>query len=277
MTDPKHSFPKPGVGRYYRHPVSGEEWPSVTNVNQTCVSKPGLPPAAARETAARAWELLPQMVAASRKPFEREKLTKEIKGHYQWLWDKAADLGTDVHAWVEARVLGKPHPEDPMVEPFGVQALRFFDDFSIDLEKDVEATEATVINRTVGYAGTGDLWVWLKLNGKRRLTLVDFKTSSTRPVGSVYPEYGLQTAALANAEAILLDNGEEMEPPGPIEALAVLNLRPDNYALIPMPLAGTIDDAFAAFVSLVPGALYLHSCYGAKPLPIKKPRLKAVS
>lgn len=277
MTDPKHAYAKPGVGRYYRHPVSGEEWPSVTNINQTCVSKPGLPPAAARETAARAWQLLPQMVAVSRNPVERDRLTKDIKGHYQWLWDKAADLGTEVHGWIEAHALGKPYPENPLVEPFAKQALRFLDDFSIDIERDVEATEATVINRTVGYAGTGDLWVWLKTSGKRRLILIDFKTSSTRPVGSVYPEYGLQVAALANAEAILLDNGEEVKPPGPIEALAVLNLRPHDYALIPMPLAGSIDEAFAAFRSLVPGALYLHSCYGAKPLPIKKPRLKAVS
>jgi hypothetical protein len=277
MTDPKYAYHKTGVGRYYRLPVTGEEFPSITNILQTCVAKPALAPAAAKATTARAWEMLPRMVATSRKPFQRDELTKEIKGHYQNVWDQAADLGTRVHARIEAIALGKPHPDDPEVEPFALQALRCFNDMGVDLEKHVEATEATVINRTYGYAGTGDLWAHFKINGKRQLLLADFKTSGTRPATSVYPEYGLQVAALAHAEKLLLDNGEEIDPPGPIEGTAILNLRVNDYALIPMPLAGTVEEAFAAFVALIPGTRYLHSCYGAKPQPITKPRLKAVS
>jgi hypothetical protein len=278
MTNPTHARDEPGIGRYYTHPITGERWPSVTNVNSTSVSKPALPAAAAKETAARAVQLLPQLVAASRKPATLESLIKEIKGHYRQLWAAAADRGDRVHALVEAYALGKPHPEDPEVEPYARQAIRFFEDFGIDLDRDVEAAEATVINRTFGYAGTGDLWAHIKINGKRQLALVDYKTGpASRRVTDVYPEFGLQVAALARAEKLLLDDGTEVDPPGPIEHAAILNLRPDSYALIPMPLKGTLDDAFAAFCSSVPHAVYLHSCYLAKPTQVPKPRLRRVA
>ena len=278
MTDPKYAVKHPGIGRYYHLPT-GEQLVSITNVLDTCVSKPALPPSAAKYTAAKAWELLPQMVAASRKPKRREELNREIKGHYRHLWEKARELGTRTHVIAEARVLGKPFAEDPEAEPLADQVLRFFEDFGVDYETDVEATEATVINRTHGYAGTGDLWLWLRWPGEKRrqLTLLDYKTSQSRPVESVYPEMGMQVAALVNGERLLLDDGTEVDPPGPVERTAILNLRKSSYALMEMPLVGTIDDAFAGFVSLIPGALYLHSAYGAKPLPITKPRLKAVS
>ena len=277
MTDPKHAYQNPGRGRYYRHPVTGEEWPSVTNVLDTAVAKHAFKPWAAKITAAKAWQMLPQMVAASRKPTEQERLTKLIKGEHKVISDTAADLGDRVHKRVEAHVLGTPNPEDPEVEPFALQALRFFDDFGVDFERDVEATEATIINRTIGYAGTGDLWAHLRIRGKKRLTLVDYKTSSTRDVDSVYVENGMQTAALAKAEMVLLNSGEEVEPPGPIECIAILNLRVNNYALIEMPLAGSIDDAFAGFVGALADARYIHSCYLAKPVPVPKPTVKAVA
>jgi len=277
MTSPKHAYNDPGRGRWYLHPVTGERWPSITNVLDTAVAKPALVPWSAKITAEAAWRNLPRMVATSRKPIEREALNKIIKGEHKIVKDMAADLGDRVHAQVEARTLGKPAPEDEEVEPFAEQALQFFADFGVDFDRDIEATEATVINRTHGYAGTGDLWVWIKTNGKRRLWVIDYKTSRTRPANSVYPEHGMQTAAIAKAEVILLDNGEEVDPPFPIDGIAVLNLRDGAYALIEMPLAGTIDDAFAGFLGALPAAKYLHTCYGAKPLPITKPRLKAVS
>lgn len=271
MTDPKHAQPVPGKGRWYFHPTSGESWPSITNVLDVSVSKPALVPWAAKITAQKAWDSLPRMVATARKKGERDALTREIKSEVKIAKDMAADLGSRVHAWAEAHATGAPIPEDPEVEPFAQQLLMFFDAFGVDVDKDIEAAEATVINRKYGYAGTGDLWVWLTLDGKRRLYVVDYKTSSTRPANSVYPEHGMQTAAIAKGESLLLDNGEEVPAPGPIAGAFILNLRVDDYALIPMPIAGTLNDAFTAFTGALKNASYLHTCYGAKPKPVAPP------
>jgi hypothetical protein len=291
---PVHAFDNPGRGRWYRHPLSDETWPSVTNVLDVSVSKPALVPWAAKITAAEAWARLPEMVALVRRPDCkkpngkrcgkcRECLNKAIKGHVKIVKDMAADLGTRIHAIMEADVLGKPRPIDPEAEPFAQQAWRFFHDFGVDVEHDIEATEATIINRRIGYAGTGDVWLRLAHPGwfgdhRKRLGVLDYKTSSTRDVDSVYPEYGMQTAALAKAETLLLPDGTEVEPPAPIEWTAILNLRADSYALMPMPVAGSIDDAFRGFQGALPTALYIHQCYGVKPLPVEPPkRLRAVS
>lgn len=277
MTDPTHASHIPGKGRYYTHPLTGEMWPSVTNVLDTSVVKHALVPWAAKAAAEKALQVLPRLVAASRIPACKVKrgqercgrcrdcLLREIKAEPKVVRDTAADLGDRIHKWAQAHVLGTPVPHDPEVVPFGKQLLRFFVEFGVDFERDVEATEATIINRTVGYAGTGDLWLWLTIDGRRRLAMVDYKSSSTRPAMSVYPEQGMQLAALANAEKVLLDDGTELDPPGPIEDAYILTLRAADYALIPMPMGGDLDAAFTAFKGALVNAAYLHSQYGLKP------------
>ena len=284
MTDPTHARNVPGKGRWYFHPTTGEQWPSITNVLDVAVSKPALVPWAAKITAAKAWNELPRMVTQSRTRTSCEAkrsdqrcgkcwdcLNREIKSEVQIVKDMAADLGTRVHAIAEAYVLGKPTPADEEAQPFVKQLLRFYNDFDVNLDQDIEAAEVTVVNRRQGYAGTGDVLLWLTLDGKRRLYVVDYKTSSTRPVTSVYPEHGMQVAAIAKGETVLLDTGEEMPMPGPIAGGFILNLRVDGYALIPMPLYGSLNDAFTAFCGCLRAATYLHSCYGAKPQPINAP------
>jgi hypothetical protein len=289
MTDPRHAYNRPGEGRWYRHPITGEEWPSVTNVLDVCVAKPALVPWAAKITAEKAWLELPRMVALSRAPSTkcadkrvadrcgecRFCLTAELKAEVKIAKDMAADLGSRIHAHLDARAKGAPSPDDPEVVPFVEQALRFFADFGIDLDKHVEAAEATVVNRTVGYAGTGDLWAKVKVGGRWKLLLIDYKSSSTRAVDSVFTENGMQLAALARGEVLLLDNGDEVEPPGPIHGTAVLNLRKGGYALIPMPPnRGDLDAAFDAFCGALKEAVYIHSQHGSKPEPMLPPTPK---
>lgn len=280
MTDPTHAQNVPGKGRWYIHPNTGEMWPSVTNVLDVSVSKPALVPWASKAVAEKAVKELPRLVASMLvkdcKPKKVENecgkcrhcLIKELKREPGFVKDTAADLGTRIHDWAESHVLNKPQVIDPEVEPFGKQLLRFFDDFGVDMEKDIVASEATVVNRKVGYAGTGDLWVRLRCKGwaRKRLCLIDYKSSSTRPVLSAYAENAEQLAALVNAETILLDNGEEIEAPQGIKDVFVLALRKDGYALIPMPLDASIDDAFTAFKGALANAEWLHSQYGFKPV-----------
>jgi hypothetical protein len=279
MTEPKFAQNMPGKGRWYVHPETGEMWPSVTNVLDMSVSKPALVPWAAKAVAEKAYGELPRLVASALvqpcKPKKVENecqkctpcLIKELKRQPNFVKDTAADLGTRIHDRAEAHVLGTPIPPDPEVEPFAVQLVRFFHDFGVDLEKDIVATEATVINRKVGYAGTGDLWVRLRIEGwaRKRLVLIDYKSSSTRPVLSAYAENAEQLAALANAETILLNDGTEIEAPQGIKDVFVLTLRSNGYALIPMPLTGTLDESFEAFKGALANASWLHSQYGVKP------------
>ena len=285
MTDPKHAQHIPGLGRWYTHPVTGETWPSVTNVLSVGVAKPALAPWAAKSTAAKAWELLPQMVASSRRPVCKAKrvadrcgtcsdcITAAMKKASDDVRDKAADLGTRVHALAEAEILGKPIAADPEAEPFAAQARRFLTDWGINPDQDVEATEITVVNRTAGYAGTADLLVRLVEPGKRakRLCVVDYQSSTTRPVTSVYPEHGMQLAALAHAETVLLDNGEEIPMPKITGGLYICNLRVDNYSLIPMPMNGTSDDAYAGFLGVLATAKHIYDQHGHKPQPAIPP------
>lgn len=286
MTDPTHARHIPGKGRHYTHPRTGEQWPSVTNVLDFAVAKHNLVPWAAKVTAEKAWNELPRMVAMSRKPDQgcsRKRvadrcgqcsfcLLAEIKAEIKVVRDTAAELGTRVHAQAEAMVLGKPIAADAEAEPFIRGLLTFWRDFGITPD-DFESVEATVINRTHGYAGTLDCLMWLTLDGRRRLVLIDYKSSSTRAADSVYPENGMQVAALAHAESVLLDDGTEIPMPGPIAEAYVLNLRGDAYALVPMPVAGTLADAFTAFCGALADAKYLIDCYGVKPVPVTPPNL----
>ena len=270
MTNPAHAH-QTDNGRFYVHPLTGETWPSITNCLDTAVNKPALVPWAAKVTAEYALENLPQLVRRARK--DRDQLLKDIKAQVRFVKDTAADLGSRVHAYAEAHVLGKQVDDDPEVAPFAKQLLAWFKVMGVNLDPDkgdVVAAEATVVNRTHGYAGTGDLWVNLRIAPdlswtprKKHLWLIDYKTSATRPATSVYPEHGMQVAAVASGEALLLDDGTEVEPPGPIAGTAVLNLRTSGYALMPVPKDR--DAAFAAFCAALNTTKYLHAVKADKP------------
>lgn len=278
MTAPTHAQQIPGQGRWYIHPTTGEKWPSITNVLDVSVSKPALKPWAVKITADKAIDTIPAYIAAMTRPVCKPKrvadecgtcrtcLYKAIKRQANFVSDTASDLGTRIHAVAEAKVLGKPYADDPEVEPYVAQLLRFFHEHGVDVEKDIVATEATVINRKHGYAGTGDLWLNLRTGASRkRLVLVDYKSSATKPALTAYPEQGQQLAALANGESILLDNGDELDAPGPVKAAFVLALRADDYALIPMPMDGDLPAAFKAFLGALANARWHHSQHGLKP------------
>lgn len=280
MTDPKYAKAVPGKGRWYIHPTTGEQWPSVTNVIDKAVNKPVLVPWAAKITASKAWDLLPQMVASFRIPDCEAKraadrcgkcqtcITTEMKAEVRAVKDTAADLGSRIHAHAEAHTIGQPLGDDPEVEPFVAQLLACWAEHGIDPEHDIEAAEMTVINRTDGYAGTGDLLVWMTLDGERGLYLWDYKSSATKPADAIYPEQGMQLAAITRGETILLDDGTEVPMPGPIAGAFICNLRADDHALIPMPTAGSLDDAYQAFKGSLAVAGYLFAEGESKPAPL---------
>ncbi|GEP38850.1 hypothetical protein NPS01_25130 [Nocardioides psychrotolerans] len=291
MTAPKHARDIKGKGRYYGDcgtegcPLADLPDPgfmSVTNA-QGVVAKPALVPAAAKATAAAAWDRLPQMVATSRQPAEgpcarkrvaercgacRFCITSAIKAEHKNTWEKAADFGTLVHAHAHAVVLGGALPYDEEVAPFVEGHVRFLEAWRVDLDRHVEAAELTVISRKHGYAGTGDLWVHLPLAydqatgrtsftawDRRKLWLLDGKSSMTKPVDVVYADQPLQLAALRYAEEAVLPDESVVSVPK-FEGAAILNWRRDSHALIPQP-AGR--DVFKAFLGAVELQRLFHS------------------
>lgn len=276
MTEPLHSRDVRGKGRYYGRcgrdncPFGDDLLISVTNA-QGVVSKPALVPSAVKITAEKAWQVLPQMVKLSRTPEDspcakarvadrcgqcRFCLTAEIKAEHRNLWDYAANLGSSVHAHAYAENIGQPRGYDPDVEPFVVQYLFALDALGVDLDQDIEAAETTILSRRHQYAGTGDIWVWLRLDpttlewgAKRHLWLIDIKTSQSKAVDSVYSDQILQLAGLRYAEKAILADDTEIDVPK-FAGTALLNLRTNAWALIPVPADRTAHRAFVNAVGL---------------------------
>jgi len=167
-----------GKGRHYKHPVTGELVPSVTNVIGI-LDKPALSRWAASEVAKRAAALKHSLGNMT-----DNDVVDTLKGAPWSRSKRASDRGTDIHAYLEARLNGlEPEALSDDAEPFRAAADDWFEQVGASLE-DVQ-TEVTLFNPW--YAGTTDLIA--TLDGKR--IIADFKTSK-----AIYDEAALQLAAL---------------------------------------------------------------------------------
>jgi len=177
MTSPVLAENVKGKGRHYRHPKTGKLVPSVTNVIGKVLAKPALPYWAAKVVAEQAVAMrdsLPNLDAA--------EAVDLLKGAPWRSSGRAANRGTTIHAYLEARLLGlEPMVLDGEALKYRKAAEAWLDEW----QPEVLATELTVFDKD--YAGTGDLWC--KVDGVTRI--VDFKTSK-----QIFPEAALQLSAL---------------------------------------------------------------------------------
>ncbi len=263
-------------GRYYRypqgHPRQGEPGLiSVTNALSVAMAKPALVPWAAKIVAEHTLDHLPQVVARSRT--DRDGLLKDLKGQVGVSRDKAANLGSRIHALAEAHATGQQvawQDGDDECAPYVDQYVKFLADFDVDLTRHMVAAEMTVADPHLGVAGTLDLIAELPVgveatstgvqvyqlpDGERHAFLIDLKTSATRPSTSVYGEYALQLAALRDMREAWMPDGS-IEPMPRVSACAVLNLRRSTYALIPLPFTDAERKAWRAVVAV---AKWSHS------------------
>lgn len=257
MTDPKWAVATER-GRYYRDPAGGPDLISVTNALDS-INKPALLPWGAGLVADAV--IADPINVARRARTEPAALRKELVAAPRQYAERAKNLGSRVHNRAQAMVLGVPYPDDPEVEPYARQLARWFRLWQVDLGRDVEAVETTVMHRQYGYAGTGDLWVWLPTGRYRRrqLWLVDYKTSAKKPAHTVYDDQPLQLAALRWApEWLLPDDTSERAPRA--HRTALLNLRPRSHAFIEVPSG---IEQFRAFLGATRTARYLHSAPSA--------------
>jgi hypothetical protein len=197
--------------------IHGKKYPRVTSILGV-LNKPALVGWAAKsvaEFAVRHREVWTQLPDA-----DAEKL---LKGAPWSQRDEAADRGSAVHKVVEAYVTDQPLPDMTEDElECAIAAETFLRDHSVT----VEASEITVYDDVMGYAGTCDLWC--RIGGEQ--WLIDWKTSK-----GVYPEMAVQLVAYAEAGYALVGGhgvdwaGGVLYPGRP--RLGVVHLRRDGYTL----------------------------------------------
>ena len=265
MTDPRLAVAT-AQGRYYRDPAGGPDLISVTNALGS-IHKPALVPWGAGLVADHI--ITAPIETARRARTEKTALRKELVALPYANSERAKKLGTRVHVRAQALVLGTPYADDPEVEPYAVQLARWFRLWRVDFDRDIVGIESTVFNRRRGYAGTGDLWIWLPTGprGRRQLWLIDYKTSAKKPATTVYDEQPLQLAALRHAPLIILPDDSE-EPAPKATSTALLNLRPRSHRLIEVP-SGRAQ--FRGFLGALETTRYLHSAPAASAYPTVVP------
>lgn len=263
MTDPKFAKAT-GSGRYYTDPAGGPDLISVTNCLSS-IHKPALVPWGAGLVADHI--ISAPIETAHRARTEPSVLRKQLVGLPNANAERARDLGSRVHHRAHAMVIGAPYPADEEVDPYAIQLARFFRLWRVDVDRDVEAVETTVLNRRRGYAGTGDVWLWLPTgrHGRWQLWLIDYKTSAKKPATTVYDEQPLQLAALRHAPVVLLPDDSDHPAPR-VHRTALLNLRPKSHRLIEVPSG---RGEFRAFLGALETSRYLH----AAPAPSSYPTI----
>lgn len=264
MAGPRRAVPTQ-KGRYYSDPQDLlKRYVSVTNVIDT-INKPALIGWAARSVAEEAVRSLVQVTKLSRT--DPDAAVAWLKGKPYEARDAAANLGTRIHKLAEGHELGHDmrelaDDERDMVEQYLA--------FRHDWRPEYEATEATVCNRTHGYAGTLDSLVSFphvplpKAGGG--LVVGDYKTGRTGP----YAEWGLQLAAYSKAEALWLPDDSEVPMPRTAGAVAI-RIRPTEYGLYELDPAA-IDALFEVFVHLLHVTRWLHNdtqqaCFSDRLIP----------
>ena len=178
MTTPALAENVKGKGRHYKG-TDGILVPSVTNVIGI-LDKPALPRWSAKLVAERAMQM-----KHSLGNMEDGDIVDMLKSAPWSRSQRAADRGTDIHAYLEARLNGlAPEELSDDAEPYRAAADDWFDYIGASLE-DVQ-TEVTMFHPA--YAGTTDViakqddgWV-----------ILDFKTSK-----AIYDEAALQLSALS--------------------------------------------------------------------------------
>jgi hypothetical protein len=207
MTTPALAENVKGRGRHYKNPVTGDLVPSITNVIGV-LDKPALPRWSAKMVAETAYRMRHSLAEMS-----EDEAVDLLKSAPWSKANRAADRGTDIHAYLEALI----NCWEP--EPLSGEAVRYqraADEWFNYYAPEPVATELTVFHPK--YAGTGDLWC--RFGG--RMAIVDFKTSK-----AVYSEAALQLSALWGA--LTTADGDPVPHAGEDTDLFVVRIGMDKF------------------------------------------------
>lgn len=220
--------------RHYIHPVTLEEYASVTTVISATQSKPWLGPWQARLAVQWVLDNLPLLGEMDRTDFEAE-----AKAAAERARDLKRDAGTYAHDVIEALLLWAASPkgtgsdivlpdfpehltgqfiDDLPIETFADVVLTGFLNFVSDHEVQFEASEMPVYNSKLKVAGTLDAIADLRLLGI--YACLDFKT------GKHLKDVHEQLAMYRRMTECLLPMGQ-MAPMPSTDAGFVVHLRPE--------------------------------------------------
>lgn len=285
--DPPNRYDRPGGGKEYRHPLTGEVFDSVTSALDI-FDKGGLKIWSAMVAAEAAFEYLPQLVASILVPvcgntfnrcYEKHgrqnrcercpcgKCEKCVYRHLAWMHQaesgRRADEGTECHSAINHWIVsgGDVPSMRAEVQPYFATFLRFVEDYGLTPGPggSWEQTEATLLNREHMYAGTSDAAIWIRpgrpladelLAALGRTTPSLVRTdykTREKPEERLYNDMPLQGVAYEHCPTVMLPNGEEHPAPS-TAARMVLQLRPASYTFKPM-VSG--EDEFQVFLGLL--------------------------
>ncbi len=249
MTRPALSVQVTGRGRHYRHPRTGELYPSVTTIIET-LAKPWLGAWMAKLVAGYAWDNRMALLEMS----DREAAVDFLKGAPRRQRDSAAGVGDLVHEVVEARVLGRPEPEIP---EHAAPYVAAWEAFAKDTGIVFTHSEETVFNGSEGYAGTFDFLG--RIGGLR--VLGDYKTGS-----GIYDEVILQLAALRYAPELWDSQAQDSVDMPPVDRCIAVHLQPDGYRV---HLIDAGERAYDAFLGLLAAWRWNTDHVGAVGHPLR--------
>lgn len=227
MTQPALAHNVRGKGRHYTHPVTGAQVPSVTNIIGV-LDKPAIPRWAAKMVAINAWKMRQSLDAMG-----EDEAIDILKGSPWRKSGRAADRGTSVHDYLEARAEGRDVELSGEAATYKTGADLFLDMYRPQFVH----TEFTVFGD--GYAGTGDFIAHLG----DRLVIGDYKTNAN---GRIYPEVALQLAALRFADEIVLPDGTVDTMPT-VNGCVAVSITPETCRVVDVP--GADRGTFGAFLA----------------------------
>lgn len=255
----------PAVGMYrsddHRYWWQGEgPLPSVTTAMKMYDKSAVLMGWAKRETASFAVRNLDTLVAhrghssvdpacapcmKAARPYDGTAAAQRwVAGIPDYQSDAARDLGTKVHAIAEDIGNGVEPDVAPELLPYAEQ----YRAFQAAYQPQMLAVEYMGVNRTHGYAGTGDFIA--RIGGS--VACIDVKThTKTTPIpDTYYPETSMQLAA-CSAFDFIGKAGDPTEYPMPkVDTYGVLLLGANGYRLIPYFVTPATFDAFLACLRL---------------------------
>ena len=228
FTPPVRRVDKVAFGKPTHYYVDGlnQRIPGVTSIIGDGLPKPALVNWAANATAEAAvnrWDELADMGPADR--------LKVLKGARYADRDAAAKRGTEVHALAERLMRGEEITVPDELRGHVESYLRFLDDW----QPEPLHLESTVVNYSIGYAGSLDMIARL---GNGSVFLGDIKTNRS----GIYGDVALQLAAYRYAEYIVTPSGEARMPE--VEATYAIHVRADGYSVIPIETGPTVFDDF---------------------------------
>lgn len=150
--------------------------------------------------------------------------------------DEASSRGTALHKWVEQWALTDGNlalPDDKVLAKMALQWIDLANRHTIT----PEASEFTIYNEALGYAGTADMVAGVD----RIASLIDVKTGS----GGPYHDAALQLCALAHGEFIGIHNGPTLPMPS-FDRCLVAHVRPTFARFYPVDVGDWAWKAFRA-------------------------------